>query len=67
MLEDISEKSNKIGLTINTDKTKIMRNEFTENTNNKKIENTEKYVYLGQTITNNHDQTIELHKRIGLG
>ena len=72
MLEDISEKSNKIGLTINTDKTKIMRNEFTENTNtikinNKTIENTEKYIYLGQTITNNHDQTIELHKRIGLG
>ena len=52
----ITEKSNKIGLTINTDKTKIMRNEFTENTNtiktnNKEIEKTKKYINPGQTIT----------------
>ena len=72
MLEDISIESNKIGVTINTDKTKIMRDRFTENTNtikinNKEIEKTEKYIYLGQTITNDHDQTIELHRRIGLG
>ena len=49
-----------------------MRDGFTENTNtikinNKEIEKTEKYIYLGQTITNDHDQTIELHRRIGLG
>ena len=60
MLEDISIESNKIGLTINTDKTKIMRNEFNENTNiikinNKEIEKTKKYINPCQTITNDHD------------
>ena len=49
MLEDIIIESNKIGLTINTDKTKIMRNEFSENkniirTNNKKIEYTKNII-----------------------
>ena len=49
-----------------------MRNKFTKNTNtiktnNKEIEKTKKYINLGQTITNTHEQTIELHRRIGLG
>ena len=34
---------------------------------NKEIENTEKYLYLGQTISNDPDQTIKLHRRIGQG
>lgn len=72
MLQDISDASKRVGLVIHADKTKIMRNEFADNItkikiDDKEISNTNKYSYLGQIITNDHDQTLELNRRIGLG
>ena len=71
MLQDVCDASRKIGLLMNLDKTRIMRNEFTEDVrikvDNREIEDVNSYTYLGQIITNDHDQTKELRKRIGLG
>jgi hypothetical protein len=71
MLQDIHDTSKPVGLNMHLGKTKVMSNKFTTPTDiivgGQKIEEVNNYIYLGQQITKDHDQTQEVKRRIGLG
>ena len=71
MLVDINNYSKPVGLNMNLGKSKIMLNNHTENStvevDGKAIEEVEKYVYLGTTVSRDGDLMPEIKKRITLG
>ena len=71
MLTSLNEASKPIGLEIHAGKTKVMLNPFAVKepirVDGKIIEAVDKYLYLGQTITQTGDIEAEIKKRIGLG
>lgn len=68
---EVEEKGRKVGLTINSKKTKVMdvakeRNDITTTLSNQNsLENVDKFVNLGSTISHNGNLTSELDNRIG--
>ena len=68
---EVEEKGRKVGLTINSKKTKVMdvakeRNDITTTLSNQNsLENVDKFVNLGSTISHNRNLTSELDNRIG--
>ena len=71
MLQDIHETSKPVGLNMHLGKTKVMCNPVVNKTdiniNGRKIEAVNNYIYLGQMVTEDHNQEQELRCRIGLG
>ena len=71
MLVDINNYSKPVGLNMNLGKTKIMLNNHTEKAtvevDGKAIEEVEKYVYLGKTVSRDGDLMPEIKRRITLG
>ena len=71
MVQDIYETSKPVGLNIHLGKTKGMHNPVVNkpdiNTNGRKIEELNNYIYLSQMMTKDHNQEQELRCRIGLG
>ncbi len=71
MLRDIHNTSKPVGLSMHLGKTKVMCNDQADRAGviveGKTIEEVDSYIYLGQLITKDHDQTKELKRRIGLG
>lgn len=67
MLNDLDTESRKIGLTMNTSKTKALTNSIEEPivVNNHLIEYVQEYTYLGQIISHKDLTTIEIETRIG--
>ena len=68
---EVEEKGRKVGLTINSKKTKVIdvakeRNDITTTLRNQiSLENVDEFVYLGSTISHNGNLTPELDNRIG--
>ena len=64
MLQDIHDISKPVGLKIHLGKTKVMYNKHVNKddviVNGKKIEDVNRYIYLGQTVTKDHDQGEEM-------
>ena len=71
MVQDIHETSKAVGLNMHLGKTKVMCNPAVNKTDinikGRKINEVDNYIYLGQMVTNNHDQEQELRHRRGLG
>ena len=71
MLVDINNYSKPVGLNMHLGKTKIMLNNHTEKVtvevDGKAIEEVEKYVYLGKTVSRDGDLMQEIKRRITLG
>ena len=71
MLVDINNYSKPVGLNMHLGKTKIMLNNHTEKAtvevDGKAIEEVEKYVYLGKTVSRDGDLMPEIRRRITLG
>ena len=74
MLTELNEASKSVGLHMNFRKTKIMRNEHTENADeileieNRQLEEVEYYIYLGQQISRRDSSKVnEIKRRITLG
>ena len=71
MLPDIHDISKPVGLKMRLGKTKVMYNEHVNKddviVNRKKIEEVERYVYLRQIVTKDHDQVQEMKRRIRQG
>jgi hypothetical protein len=70
MLTQLAQKSEKIGLKMNMNKTKIMtntNNKINIGINNENIEVVDHYIYLGQTVAaSKENQTAEIQRRIRL-
>ena len=66
MLQDLAEESKKVGLIMNTSKTKVMTNGKKEKiiACGNHIEYCEEYTYLGQIISPINSMTKEINKRI---
>ncbi|CAH2104114.1 unnamed protein product [Euphydryas editha] len=69
MINDLDEKSSKVGLQMNTTKTKLMTNHAKFNIAVKGIslEYVEDYIYLGQIISTEDQMTKEINLRIATG
>ena len=71
MLVDINNYSKPVGLNMHLGKPKIMLNNHTEKAtvevDGKAIEEVEKYVYLGKTVSRDGDLMSEIKRRITLG
>ena len=71
MLTDIHLASKPVGLSMNTRKTKVMLNEtaitYTVTVDGNVIENVDKYVCVGKTVTHAGDLLPEIKRRIALG
>ena len=71
MLVDINNYSKPVGLNMHLGKTKIMLNNHTEKAtvevDGKAVEEVEKYVYLGKTVSRDGDLMPEIKRRITLG
>ena len=71
MLQDIHDISKPVGLKMHLGKTKIMCNKHVNkddvSADGKKIEEVDSYVYLGQMVTQDHDQPQEMKRKIGQG
>ena len=71
MFQDIHDISKPVGLKMHLGKTKIMCNKHVNKddviVDGKKIEEVDRYVYLGQMVTKDHDQVQEMKRRIGQG
>ena len=71
MLQDIQDISKPVGLKMHLKKTKVMCNKHVNKddviVDGKKIEEVDRYVYLGQMVTKDHDQIQEMKRRIGQG
>ena len=66
----LSFKGRKVGVSINSKETKVMdvakeRNITITLSNQNSLENVDKFVYLGSTISHNGNLTLELDNRIG--
>ena len=70
-LEDIYDISKPVGLMMYLGKTKVMCNKRVNKddviVDGKKVEEVDKYVYLGQMVTKDQDQVQEMKRRIGQG
>ena len=72
MIEELNEKSEQIGLKINSIKTKYLTNDIHQNQhiitiNNRPVEKVESYIYLGQKIEiTRNNLTADLSRRISL-
>ena len=70
-LQDIHDISKPGGLKMHLGKTKVMCNKHVNKddviVNGKKIEEVDRYVYLGQMVTKDHGQVQEMKRRIGQG
>ena len=72
MIEELNEKSEQIGLKINSTKTKYLTNDIHQNQhtitiNNRPVEKVESYIYLGQKIEiTRNNLTADLSRRISL-
>ena len=71
MLQGIHDISKQVGPKMHLGKTKVLCNKHVnkddEIVDEKQIEQVKKYVYLGQTVTKDHDQVQEMKRRIGEG
>ena len=71
MLQDIYDISKPVGLKMHLGKTKVMCNKHVNKdnviVNERKIKEVNRYVYLGQMVTKDHDQVQEMKRRIGQG
>ncbi|XP_075990548.1 uncharacterized protein LOC142986144 [Anticarsia gemmatalis] len=69
MIEDLAKESEKVGLKLNPEKTRVMTNgnKTTIRVKNTEIKYTDEYVYLGQLITQNESITKEIERRIANG
>jgi hypothetical protein len=71
MIEEMAEKSKKCGLRMNLGKTKVMNNKYADQiqimVDGKIIENVNSYIYLGQNIKIDEDQTEEIKRRTQMG
>ena len=69
MLQDIRDISKLAGLKMHLRKTKVMNNKHVNKddviVNGKKIEEVDRYVYLRQIVTKDHDQVQEMKRIIG--
>uniref|UniRef100_A0A8R1ISG9 Reverse transcriptase domain-containing protein n=1 Tax=Caenorhabditis japonica TaxID=281687 RepID=A0A8R1ISG9_CAEJA len=71
MIQELVEMCGKVGLRMNTNKTKVMRNKFasqrpvnvTLNNVTTRIEEVNEYVYLGRLLNHNNELEPELHRR----
>uniref|UniRef100_A0A8R1EHF2 Reverse transcriptase domain-containing protein n=1 Tax=Caenorhabditis japonica TaxID=281687 RepID=A0A8R1EHF2_CAEJA len=71
MIQELVEMCGKVGLRMNTNKTKVMRNKFasqspvnvTHNNVTTCIEEVNEYVYLGRLLNHNNELEPELHRR----
>ena len=72
MIEELNEKSEQIGLKINSTKTKYLTNDIHQNQhtitiNNRPVEKIDSYIYLGQKIEiTRNNLTADLSRRISL-
>ena len=68
MLEDIHDISKPVGLKMRLGKTKVMCNKHVNKDDaivgGKKIRKVDRYVYLGQMVTKDHDQVQEKKRKI---
>ena len=71
MMQYIHNISKLVGLKMHLGKTKVMCNKHVNKNyvivDGKKIEEVDRYVYLGQMVTKDHDQIQEIKRRIGQG
>ena len=71
MLQDIHDISKPVGLKMHLGKTKVMCNKYVNKDNvivdGKKIEEVNRYVYLWQMVTKDHDQVHEIKRKIANG
>lgn len=69
MINSLNEESIKVGLKMNTSKTKVMTNtaKVTITVNNSALEYVEDYIYLGQVISTKDQMTKEINLRIASG
>lgn len=69
MIEDLATESEKVGLKLNPEKTRVMTNgtKSTIQLKNTEISYTEEYIYLGQLITQNEPMIKEAERRITNG
>ena len=71
MMDDLARASKEVGLEMNESKTKTMYNKFSPGgrilVGGVKLEQVDKYVYLGQLITADHTVAAEVNRRIMLG
>ena len=71
VLQDIHDISKPVGFKMHLGKTKVMCKEHANKddviVDGKKIEDVNRYVYLGQMVTKDHDQVQEMNRRIGQG
>lgn len=69
MIQDLNKESEKIGLTMNIDKTKLLTNSVNMEIkiNNKPLECVDEYTYLGQLISHKDQTTKEINRRIANG
>uniref|UniRef100_A0A8R1E8Y8 Reverse transcriptase domain-containing protein n=1 Tax=Caenorhabditis japonica TaxID=281687 RepID=A0A8R1E8Y8_CAEJA len=71
LIQELVEMCGKVGLRMNTNKTKVMRNKFanqspvnvTHNNVTTRIEKVNEYVYLGRLLNHNNELEPELHRR----
>ncbi|XP_050684522.1 uncharacterized protein LOC126979321 [Leptidea sinapis] len=66
MLQQLAEESMRVGLSMNTEKTKIMTNsdKIIITVNNEPIEYVEEYIYLGQVIATKESTEKEINRRV---
>ncbi|GBP28313.1 Retrovirus-related Pol polyprotein from type-1 retrotransposable element R2 [Eumeta japonica] len=69
MIEELNNESNKVGLSININKTKLLTNSENQeiSINNLPLEYVTEYTYLGQIISHKGQTTKEIKKRIANG
>ena len=68
MRQDIHDISKSVGLKMHLGKTKVMCNKHVNKdmiVDGKKIEEVDRYVYLGQMVTKDQDKLQEMKRRIG--
>ena len=71
MLNDLQDKSKRLGLKVNMKKTKVMLNSYAIKApisiNGEELQMVDEYVYLGQQITMTNDRSGEIRRRISAG
>lgn len=69
MIQDLNKESEKVGLSMNVNKTKLLTNsnKYEIKINNQPVEYVEEYIYLGQIISHTDTTTKEIKRRIANG
>ncbi|GBP48757.1 Putative uncharacterized transposon-derived protein F52C9.6 [Eumeta japonica] len=69
MIQDLNKESEKVGLSMNINKTKLLTNsnKYEKKINNQPVEYVDEYIYLGQIISRTDTTTKEIERRIANG